>query len=530
MKRLLVLFFLVGSMGMAPLSALGQTVWFKYVGNPVISCGPEGTWDNKMVYPNRVIFQDTSYWMWYTGGDGSFSRTGLAISSDGIHWTKSAQNPVLDVGPGAWDAGAAYEGYVVKADSGYRMWYTGGDGFGNWKLGFASSPDGIVWTKANTANPVIGTGSWYARGPHNPSVLGPDSLGGYKMWFQGNPLAHADVQIGYATATNETTWTVRSDPVFSFGTAGTWDDDKVMNPKIHFDGQHYEMLYAGEDSTGVTDVGYATSPDGLNWTRYSANPVMDRGPLAWDQADLYCLDVHFDGSLYHMWYGGRVNLQALIQNVGYAVSPKGMSISLSTRDSIINSTVDTVQITARVDDPTGLQFSAKIKVKSSGVAVDTVQLFDDGAHGDSLAADGVFSNAWVFPDSNLYSVDFILVLHDTLRFEINSVTELITVVSRDESIVPQEYHLGQNFPNPFNPSTEIRFQISEVRGQKSEVIRVTLKIYDLLGQEVAMLVNEEMNPGNYQVTWDAAGLPSGVYFYRLIAGSFAETKRLILLR
>ena len=157
-------------------------------------------------------------------------------------------------------------------------------------------------------------------------------------------------------------------------------------------------------------------------------------------------------------------------------------------------------------------------------------MFDDGAHGDSLAADGVFSNAWVFPDSNLYSVDFILVLHDTLRFEINSVTELITVVSRDESIVPQEYHLGQNFPNPFNPSTEIRFQISEVRGQKSEVIRVTLKIYDLLGQEVAMLVNEEMNPGNYQVTWDAAGLPSGVYFYRLIAGSFAETKRLILLR
>jgi len=522
MKHLSILFLLATAIVVASVSAFGQTAWFKYVGNPVMSCGPSGTWDNNMVYPNRVIFQDTIYLMWYTGGDGAHSRTGLAISSDGIHWTKSAQNPVLDVGPGAWDAGAAYEGYVVKVDSGYKMWYTGGDRSGNWKLGYASSPDGIVWTKAATANPVIGTGSWYAKGPHNPSVLGPDSLGGYKMWFQGNPLAHADVQIGYATATDETTWTAMSDPVFSFGNQGSWDDDKVMHPKVLYDGHLYEMWYGGEKSDGITEIGYATSMDGLSWARSSANPGMEPGPAAFDLADLYALDVFFDGRMYHMWYGGRVNLQALIQNVGYAVSPKGMSISFSTGDGVVNSTEDTVQITVRVDDPSGLQFSAKIL--SGGTPVDTLELFDDGAHGDSLASDGVFANSWIPLTADVYSVDLMLTLHDTLRFEMkNAAVNLVTAVGNAGFIAPQGYHLSHNFPNPFNPSTRIGFGL-RVSGH------VSLKVFDVLGREVTTLVNEEMRPGSYEVTWDAAGFPSGVYFYQLQAGNFVETKKLVLTR
>ena len=88
---------------------------------------------------------------------------------------------------------------------------------------------------------------------------------------------------------------------------------------------------------------------------------------------------------------------------------------------------------------------------------------------------------------------------------------------------PAEWRVFQNYPNPFNPTTEIKYQISEVS-------HVTLRVYDALGQEVATLVNEAINPGRYQVTWDASRFASGVYFYRLNAGTFTQTRKLLLMR
>jgi len=93
---------------------------------------------------------------------------------------------------------------------------------------------------------------------------------------------------------------------------------------------------------------------------------------------------------------------------------------------------------------------------------------------------------------------------------------------------PATFRLEQNYPNPFNPTTEIRFQISEVRGQKSAVSHVTLKVYDVLGREVATLVNEQKQPSSYSVTWDAHGVSSGVYFYTLRAGEFFNTRKMLL--
>jgi len=514
MKRLSVSFLLVAAIAGTSTSAFCQTVWFKYVGNPVLTCGQPGTWDNAAVYPDRVIFQDSIYLMWYSGRDGLRSSTGLATSRNGVDWVKSTQNPVLSVGPGSWESGAAYEGFVDRVDSGYEMWYTGDDGSGNWKLGYAFSRDGIVWTKANGANPVIGTGSWYAKGPHNPSVLGPDNNGGYKMWFQGNPIAHADVQIGYATATNETTWTVRTDPVFSYGTPGSWDDDKVMHPKVLFDGHRYEMWYGGEESDGVTEIGYATSSDGISWTRWSANPVLGRGPTAWDLADLYNLDVSYDGRMYHMWYGGRLTLTSLIQGVGYAVSPKGLGYTVSSRK-------DSILVLVRAPNATGLSFSAEMESPDNS-PVDTLELFDDGAHGDSLAGDGVFANAWKSPRTNTYFVDLKLTLN-TLKFELNNAATVAVVSTAEfESTTPASFYLAQNYPNPFNPGTTISYQIPQAG-------LVSLKVYNTLGVEVATLASEFHNAGFYQVQWTPQ-LPSGIYFYRLQAGPFAETKKLLLLK
>ena len=89
--------------------------------------------------------------------------------------------------------------------------------------------------------------------------------------------------------------------------------------------------------------------------------------------------------------------------------------------------------------------------------------------------------------------------------------------------LPQEYHLGQNYPNPFNPSTNIEYSIP------SESF-VELKVYDVLGREVASLVNEQQPAGVYRADFKADNLPSGIYFYKLQSKNFVETKKMLLLK
>ena len=88
---------------------------------------------------------------------------------------------------------------------------------------------------------------------------------------------------------------------------------------------------------------------------------------------------------------------------------------------------------------------------------------------------------------------------------------------------PLDIALSQNYPNPFNPTMTINYNISKFS-------QVTLKVFDVLGREVANLVNEAKHPGIYSVQWHAQGMPSGVYFYRLIAGDVSQTRRLLLLK
>ncbi len=88
----------------------------------------------------------------------------------------------------------------------------------------------------------------------------------------------------------------------------------------------------------------------------------------------------------------------------------------------------------------------------------------------------------------------------------------------------------QNYPNPFNPSTKIRYTVPSVTLSGVEGSFVTLKVYDILGTEIATIVNEEKPAGSYEVNFNAAGLSSGIYFYTLQAGNYVETKKMILLK
>ncbi len=91
--------------------------------------------------------------------------------------------------------------------------------------------------------------------------------------------------------------------------------------------------------------------------------------------------------------------------------------------------------------------------------------------------------------------------------------------------VPSEFSLSQNYPNPFNPVTKIRFAV----GGKSSA-QIFLSVFDVLGNEVAVIVDQNLKPGIYEADWDASSYPSGVYFYKLQAGEFSQTKKMILVK
>lgn len=109
---------------------------------------------------------------------------------------------------------------------------------------------------------------------------------------------------------------------------------------------------------------------------------------------------------------------------------------------------------------------------------------------------------------------------------------IVTGIEEESSSekIPNDFILYQNYPNPFNPSTKIKFTFPNVADANFASAKVQLIVYDLLGRESAVLVNEEKKPGVYEVEFDANNLSSGIYYYKLTAGGFAQTKKMILLK
>jgi len=113
-------------------------------------------------------------------------------------------------------------------------------------------------------------------------------------------------------------------------------------------------------------------------------------------------------------------------------------------------------------------------------------------------------------------------------------TTILTGVSNNGQNIPNKFSLSQNYPNPFNPATKIKFDIQNnplsrgVGGARG--VWTQLKVYNITGREIQTLVNEQLKPGTYEVTFDAGNLPSGIFFYKLQAGEFIQTKKMIILK
>lgn len=127
-------------------------------------------------------------------------------------------------------------------------------------------------------------------------------------------------------------------------------------------------------------------------------------------------------------------------------------------------------------------------------------------------------------------VDITTGLTQNTRPNLCMVFDISTGTGNNPAVIPDKFSLSQNYPNPFNPITNIKFQIPLCHSCGGRNPLVTLKVFDLLGREVKTLVNEYKQPGQYIVSFDASGLTSGVYFYKLTAGEFSDVKRMILVK
>lgn len=310
--------------------ANAQTSWTKYAGNPVLRRDTIiANLPNDLIVISDcwVIKEDTTYKMWYTAGGINYpadtllrSRICYATSADGISWTKYPGNPVLDVSyTGGWDS-LGVETVSILIDSlappteKYKMWYAG-QYFNSYRydIGYAYSADGINWTKHT--NPVLQVGAsseWDNGFLEGPSVI--KDAGIYKMWYCGYDAVvdgngtDGRANLGYATSTDGINWTkYAGNPILTTGT-NTWDSIHVQDPHVIKESGVYYMWYGGGASDTYYDqqVGFATSLDGINWTKSNANPVLTRGSAgSWDAILSSFPSVINDGGIYKMWYTGR---------------------------------------------------------------------------------------------------------------------------------------------------------------------------------------------------------------------------------
>ncbi|GEM_PF-3411817 len=282
--------------------------WVKYIHNPVLSPGPVGSWDSSKVSLSSVIADVSGYKLWYSGNNNAI---GYATSSDGLNWTKYANNPVLTPGQAkSWDGGYIIAPHVIFHQGIYKMWYRGtmnADDSNLASIGYATSTDGVNWVKY-AGNPIFVPNFKKKLWSATIMVEGNN----YKMWYSGTP--ESEIYISYATSTDGINWeNYPANPVLKLGEEDSWDNSVVYYPYIIFNGSNYEMWYSGNS----TSIGYATSPDGISWNKSPNNPIFTPGQKkSWDSDFALASAMSLQNGIYRMWYSGR-NEKGISQ-IGYA--------------------------------------------------------------------------------------------------------------------------------------------------------------------------------------------------------------------
>jgi len=225
------------------------------------------------------------------------------------NWTKYDHNPVVTKGPDNFDLIAIGQPTTLYENDTIKMWYAGVGADLKSRICYAYSTDGINWIKHNT--PVLDVGNnglWDCGWLDTPEIVKDNT--GYKLYYYGDTLqqfAGISSAIGVAFSTDGINWTKYSgNPIFTKGNIGEWDGTWVESPTINFDSNigEYKMWYNGVDTANwKINIGLATSNDGVQWTKYANNPVLTTGNWGtYDDMWLGTPTVSKIDSYYEIWY------------------------------------------------------------------------------------------------------------------------------------------------------------------------------------------------------------------------------------
>jgi predicted GH43/DUF377 family glycosyl hydrolase len=298
------------------------------------------------------------------------------------------------------------------------------------------------------------------------------------MWYCG--FDGSIYRSGLATSDDGIDWTkYAGNPVLDIGESGQWDDNMVIISSVVFEGSIYKAWYCGrKSSTGIWRVGYATSADGIKWDKYVGNPVLDVGDSGeWDGTDIEIVSVLHNNDIYEMWYGASDDS---VKRSGYATSPDG-----------IDWTKDTLHNPILVPESSW---------ESNGTEVSTVLLRD------------TTYIMWYSGESN-----------SSGKIGYATAPKITGIEDKNQGNVIQNFKLLQNYPNPFNPKTVISYHLPT----SSEI---DLSIFNILGEKVVTVVSEKQRAGYHEIEFNGQNLVSGLYLYKIEAGTWQDVKKMVLLK
>jgi len=288
-SKMIIAILLISVVLSSVTTALAQSQWTRYGSSPVLTAQ---SWAPGGLYRPRVLYDGKIFKMWFGGLNqtGYSDGIGYANSTDGIKWI-TYPHPVLtaETSPENW---AEYGGHntitglsmgsVVWTGSQYMMWYRGYNN-NSAALGLATSPDGITWKKYS-GNPVLVATTVDSNLVGSSYVIRSGSL--YKMWYTCFNSSLPGDSICYASSSDGITWSKFSSPVLEPRESLGWEAGFLFSPAVIYDGKTYGMWYSGcnsQASNCISQLGYATSTDGMTWMRDPSNPILSPGTSGvWD--------------------------------------------------------------------------------------------------------------------------------------------------------------------------------------------------------------------------------------------------------
>jgi predicted GH43/DUF377 family glycosyl hydrolase len=295
---------LAGAEGKGPVETTAG--WVKYAKNPVLG-GDLGT-----CFDISVLKEGDIYRMWFSWRPKK--SIALCESKDGSAWSK----PAIVLGPNNktdWE-NDMNRPVVIKNGKLYQMWYTGQSQGKSW-IGYATSEDGKSW-KRESDKPVLSSEKkWEGVAVMCPHVIYDEKAKLYRMWYSGGEQYEPNA-IGYATSEDGLKWTKHGDnPILKPDPKLAWEKDRVTACQVVEQAGWYVMFYIGFRDRDHAQIGIARSKDGItNWQRHPANPIIRAGLNRWDHDACYKPYAIFDGKKWLLWYNGR---KGGVEQIGLAI-------------------------------------------------------------------------------------------------------------------------------------------------------------------------------------------------------------------